>query len=463
MKEDLLTLLRPHHQEHLLAFWDELDEAEQSTLAGQIREIDLAKIAEMYLHCAGEQNHANPATQAEPPAAVRMSDPDEFKRQGEAEKVGLAALAEGSVAVALVAGGQGSRLGFDHPKGMYPIGPISKASLFDILLGKVAAVSQASGAPIPIYLMTSPVTHEETQNYLREHKNFGIPPAELTVFCQGTFPAVDAMTGKLLLRSKGSLFLSPDGHGGMLAALEQSKALQDMKQRGIKHLFYFQVDNPLATVCDPFLLGHHVLAKSEYTLQVVAKQDAEEKVGNVVEVEGRTQIIEYSDLPAEVANLRNQDGSLKLWAGSIAVHVFDVDFLCRMARKTGALPIHCARKQVPFVDSEGELQNPVEPNAIKFEQFIFDLLPDAAETMTVEVDPAEAFAPLKNGMGAAKDTAEHVQQQMMQLHRCMLREAGFQVEDTVRVEIDPRFALSADILQNKIPTGFVVEDGTHFR
>ena len=462
MKEDLLKILQPYHQEHLLAFWDELDQTQQCRLADQIKTVDLSRIAEMYSACCQETTGSQDASRAEPPFAIRVgetTDADERK----AEQTGLAALADGTVGVVLVAGGQGSRLGFDHPKGMYPIGPISGATLFDILLGKVIATRTRANALVPIYLMTSPATHEETLSYLESEQNFGIPASEIMVFCQGTVPAVDATDGKLLLDSKDSLFLSPDGHGGMLSALRRCAALEDMRQRGIKRLFYFQIDNPLATVCDPTLIGHHILAQSEYTLQVIAKQEPEDKVGNVVQLNGKTQIIEYSDLPIEAANLRNPDGSLKLWAGSIAVHVFDVEFLCRLAAQKDALPIHYARKKVNFVNSDGKVCQPNQPNAIKFEQFIFDLLPAASKTITVEVDPAIAFAPLKNGHGGKTDTAEHVQQQLMKFHRQMLRDAGLQVEETARVEVDPRFAITPEILKDKIATGSVIKDETYLQ
>ncbi|MEC7695891.1 MAG: UDPGP type 1 family protein [Planctomycetota bacterium] len=462
MKEDLLKILQPYHQEHLLAFWDELDQAQQGRLAEQIKTVDLPRVAEMYSACCGKTTSSQDASRAEPPVAVRLGETTDADER-EAEQVGLAALAEGKVGVALVAGGQGSRLGFDHPKGMYPIGPISGATLFDILLGKVIATRTRANAPVPIYLMTSPATHQETVSYLKSEQNFGIPASEIMVFCQGTMPAVDATTGKLLLESKGSLFLSPDGHGGMLSALSRCAALEDMRQRGIKHLFYFQIDNPLATVCDPTFIGHHILAESEYTLQVIAKQKPEDKVGNVVQLNGKTQIIEYSDLPTEAANLRNPDGSLKLWAGSIAVHVFDVDFLCRLAAQKDALPIHFARKKVNFVNSTGEFCQPHQPNAIKFEQFIFDLLPAASKTITVEVDPAMAFAPLKNGPDGATDTAEHVQQQLMKFHRHLLRAAGLQVNETARVEVDPRFGITPEILKDKVATGSVITDGTYLQ
>ncbi len=462
MKEDLLKILQPYHQEHLLAFWDELDQSQQGRLAEQIKTVDLPRVAEMYSACCEETTGSQDASRAEPPLAIRVGETNDADAQ-EAERAGLAALAEGTVGVALVAGGQGSRLGFDHPKGMYPIGPISGATLFDILLGKVIATRTRANAPVPIYLMTSPATHQETISYLKREQNFGIPASEIMVFCQGTMPAVDATTGKLLLESKGSLFLSPDGHGGMLSALSRCAALEDMRQRGIKHLFYFQIDNPLATVCDPTFIGHHILSKSEYTLQVIAKQKPEDKVGNVVRLNGKTQIIEYSDLPPEAANLRNPDGSLKLWAGSIAVHVFDVDFLCRSAAQKDALPIHFARKKVNFVNSTGDVCQPDQPNAIKFEQFIFDLLPAASKSITVEVDPAMAFAPLKNGPGGEADTAEHVQQQLMKFHRHLLRAAGLQVKETARVEIDPRFGITPAILRDKIATGTIITDGTYLQ
>lgn len=462
MKDELLTQLSEFGQQHLLAFWDQLGDTQRAKLAQQIEGLKLQQIAEMFEQSGAEENLVELARRAEPPAAVRIGDGPSLDAEKEAERTGETALADGKVGVVLVAGGQGSRLGFDHPKGMFPIGPLSGASLFDILFGKIDAVSRCYGSKIPLYLMTSPATHQETLDCLATSGQFGLPATEVTIFCQGTFPAVDAASGKLLLGAHDSLFLSPDGHGGMLAALDHSGALENMKQRGLKHLFYFQVDNPLATVCDPSLIGYHVLAKSEYTLQVVAKQDPEDKVGNVVQVDGGTRIIEYSDLPEDVGRLRNQDGSLKLWAGSIAVHVFDVDFLIRMATAGNALPIHRAKKKVPFINASGDLVNSDAPNAIKYEQFIFDLLPHAVRTLSVEVDPSDAFAPLKNASGADADTAEHVQQQMMALHRRMLNEAGINVDESIRVEINPRFAFTVGQLGEKLSSGTTIDKDTYF-
>jgi UDP-N-acetylglucosamine/UDP-N-acetylgalactosamine diphosphorylase len=235
-----------------------------------------------------------------------------------------------------------------------------------------------------------------------------------------------------------------------------------MARRGLRHLLYFQVDNPLAEFCDPEFLGDHLLAESEMTTQVVRKQFPLERVGNVVSVDGRLQIIEYSDLPDEVARLTNPDGSLKFWAGSIAVHIFEREFLERMQIEAGGLPFHVARKKVAHLDARGNRIEPQEPNAIKFERFIFDLLPSAARAIVVEIDSACGFAPVKNAPGEKQDTPEAVKSAMIALHNRWLREAGAVVSPGVPVEISPLFALDATELAAKIAVGLQVTQPTYF-
>ncbi len=462
MKEQLLSIVQPFGQEHLLQFWNELDAAQQAELAGQIRGIDFALIDRLYRAGAEEVDFSALVRRAEPPPAVRLNAEHNPFDQTAATRAGAEALAAGTVGAALVAGGQGSRLGFDHPKGMFPIGPVSNASLFQILIEKVRAVARRHGVRIPLYLMTSPATDAETRDYLDSHSRFGLDADDLFIFCQGTMPAVDARTGRLLMTGRHQIFESPDGHGGMIHAMARSGALADMARRGLKHLFFFQVDNPLATVCDAELIGYHALARSQYTLQVAAKARPLEKVGNVVSVDGTARIIEYSDLPDDVAEQRNEDGTLKLWAGNLAVHVFDVGFLDEMSRTESALPFHRALKKVPHINQQGETVDPTEPNAIKFEQFIFDMLPAAARSLTVEVDPAVAFAPVKNAAGSAVDTPELAQGQTMNLHRSWLRRAGATIDELARVEISPLFALDAEELAQKIAPGTAITEDTFF-
>ncbi len=390
------------------------------------------------------------ARRATPPTAFRLSgEGATFSRQ-QARERGVEALSAGRVAALLVAGGQGSRLGFEHPKGMFPIGPVSGNSLFQIFIQRVLATARRYGTAVPLLVMTSPATHAETVEYLRDHDRFGLPADDLFVFCQGTMPAVDAITGQLLRASADSLALAPDGHGGMLAALHKSGALAYAQERGIELFSYGQIDNPLLQLCQPELIGYHLLSASEMTSQVVEKQMPLDRVGNVVTVDGKMRIIEYSDLPSDVAHQCNPDGSLRLWAGSIAVHVFDVAFLQRMCSQTDAIPFHAARKKVEYVDDQGRVQVPPQPNAIKFERFIFDLLPWARNPIVVEGDPAEVFAPVKNAEGAEFDTPTATRNALIRLHTKWLRNAGVAVRDGVAVEISPLWALDeSQVVQRK--------------
>jgi UDP-N-acetylglucosamine/UDP-N-acetylgalactosamine diphosphorylase len=311
-KPKLESLLKPHGQQHLLRFWNELSEPARQNLAAQIQNIDFALIDSLYRGQVDQPNWAELARRAAPPTAVRLSDratPDSKTPLGftpeQARQRGVEALRAGQIGVLLTAGGQGSRLGFDKPKSLYPIGPISKASLIQIHIEKVRATACRYGQPVPLYLMASPVTHDDTVAFLEEHDRFGLAKEDLFIFCQGTMPAVDAKTGRLLMEAKDALFLSPDGHGGTVAALDKSGAIDHMHRRGVEQLFYLQVDNPLAPICDPELLGYHLLAQSELTSLAVAKQTPQEKLGNFVMIDGRLHVIEYSDFPDDVAECRD--------------------------------------------------------------------------------------------------------------------------------------------------------------
>ena len=451
----------PDNQSHLLSFWDELDSEQQSRLAAQIEQVDFDLIARLHSSDEKAEDWSALASRAETPSAIRLSGSGNKYSADEARAAGEKALREGKVGVIVVAGGQGSRLGFPHPKGMYKIGPISDRTLFEIHADRIIASSQRYGATIPLYLMTSPATHEETVEYFAANSNCGLK--DLQIFCQGTMPAVDAATGKLLMAEKDQLFLSPDGHGGTLAALENSGSLADMKSKGIEWLFYFQVDNPLVEIADPEFIGYHILSGSEMTSQVIAKTDPAEKVGVVVSVDDVTRIIEYSDLPDEHAARTLDDGSLALWAGSIAVHVFDVAFLDAAKGQAAALPFHNASKKVPYIDNEGNRVDPSEPNATKFERFIFDLLPSAKNGLVVEVAESEGFAPLKNAPGAPKDTEESVKAAMVALHRGWAKAAGLKIADAAMIEINPRYAMDAGELKLKLAGTESVDSGTYFK
>jgi len=458
-RPQLFAKLEPFGQEHLLQFWDELDSAERTRLADQIDGIDLEQIAALFAGDVDQPDWAALSRQAAPTPAVRLKD----RARGSAGELGIEpaaardhaaqALYAGEVGVLLTAGGQGSRLGFEKPKGLFPIGPISGASLFQIHIEKVRALAKRYGVTVPLYLMTSPATHDETVRFLEENKNFGLADDDLFVFSQGTMPAVDQLTGKLLLSEKHQLFLSPDGHGGTVKALGVSGALNDLRQRGIRQLFYLQVDNPLVPICDLELLGYHLLAESELTSMAIAKQEPQDKLGNFAMIQGALHVIEYIDLPDDVAELRDDTGDLKFWAGSIAVHIFERGLLERALELTETLPFHVAQKTVPHVDATGARNSPTGTNALKFERFIFDLVPAAQRPIVVEYAEQDCFAPLKNAAGAPKDTADYVQKMMLAQYRDWLEAAGAKVACDAKVEISPLYALDAAGVAERVQTG----------
>ena len=458
-KSRLMARLAPHGQEHVLRFWDELDDVGRRQLAVQVEGVDLALIDSLYAGEVDQPDWAELSRRAEPPSAMRLAErrrnaaaawgatPEQARRRGED------ALRDGKVGVLLTAGGQGSRLGFDKPKSLFPIGPLSHATLLQIHCEKVRAAARRYGKSVRLYLMTSPVTHDDTAEFIKANDRFGMLEDELFVFCQGTMPAVDAETGKLLLSAKDSLFLSPDGHGGTVAALEASGAIEQMRLHGVEQLFYLQVDNPLAPICDAELIGHHLLAGSELTSLAVAKQSAQDKLGNFALVDGRLNVIEYSDFPADVAERRDASGDLMFWAGSVAIHVFERAFLERSLRLKNSLPFHVARKKAEHIDGHGNPVTPSTPNALKFERFIFDLLPHAERPIVVEYAEEDSFAPLKNAPGEPKDTPEHVQRFMLDQHRRWLEAAGAKLSDGVQIEISPLFAFDAQDVAGLVAPG----------
>jgi UDP-N-acetylglucosamine/UDP-N-acetylgalactosamine diphosphorylase len=452
---ELLHRLTTHGQMHLLAGWDDLSYGERAALVGQLERIDFAELEALHRRKDEPGAVLPPRDRIAPPPVESGPAPRDVRRRGED------ALRRGAVAALLVAGGQGSRLGFDKPKGMYPVGPISRASLFQVHAEKVLALSRRYGKPVPFLVMTSPATHADTETFFREQRFFGLSEGDVHFFQQGTMPALDLATGKLLLEAPGRLFLSPNGHGGTLTALAESGLLAELSARGVEHVFYFQVDNPLVKVCDPDFLGRHIAANAEASSKVVFKERPEEKVGVLAVVDGKCGIIEYSDLPAETAAERDAAGRLLFRAGSPAIHVFSVAFLRRVTARGGGLNFHLARKKVPYYDpATGAVITPTTENALKFELFVFDALPLAERWLAVETRREEEFAPLKNASGA--DSPETVFRLMTGLHAGWLERAGVSTHGHP-VEVSPLFALDADECREKIPRDFEVTGPTLLR
>lgn len=424
-----------------------LSPPQRAELIAQLEAIDSQFWRELETPQAAAMDWRDRASQASSPPAIRLGDAQSNSK--ETRSLGAEALASGKVAAVMVAGGQGTRLGFPQPKGMYPIGPVSRRTLFQIHVDRLRAIARRYSARIPLLVMTSPATHEQTIRYFQAHDYLGLSPHDFGVFCQKSLPAIDVATGELLFESPSRLSLHPDGHGGMLPALAASGWLGELQSRGVQHLFYFQVDNPLTQIADPLFLGHHLLAQSEVTTQVVAKRSPAERVGNVVSIEGRMEVIEYIHLDPfpDLASRTAPDGSLQLWAGNLAVHAFSLEFLARVAQRAESLPLHRSRKKVPYLAADGRWVEPTSENAYKFERFVFDLLPLADRSLAVEVDRQSHFAPVKNAKGA--DSADSSREAMVGLSREWLASAGVSVAPGVPVEISPLYALDAAELRER--------------
>jgi UDP-N-acetylglucosamine/UDP-N-acetylgalactosamine diphosphorylase len=458
--EDIIHRLRRHHQEHVLHGWEGLSAEERAALIQQLAGIDLSQLESLYVRRHEPHTLLPPREVIEPlPVEDAASLTASTRSRGEA------ALRAGEVAVLLVAGGQGSRLGFDKPKGMFPIGPISRASLFQIHAEKVLALSRKYGRAIPFLIMTSPATHADTVAYFNDHRRFGLGSEQVIFFQQGTMPALDFATGKLLLEKPGQLHLSPNGHGGTLMALSDSGLLADLRAVGVRHIFYFQVDNPLVAIADPAFIGRHLETESEFSSKVIDKERPEEKVGVFARIRGRCGILEYSDMPAEMAAERGADGQLLFRAGNPAIHLFRLDFLERVTSGVDRLGYHLARKKVPYYDLEtGKVIQPTTENALKFELFIFDALPLAERTLAIRVGRNDEFAPVKNATGI--DSPASCQKLLREQAARWLESARISVprladgEVAVPLEISPLFALTAEELAARLPSNFQVTGPT---
>ena len=453
--EDIKKLLKEHCQSHLLTFWDQLNTAQRQNLLAQIRQLDLAKID--YWVANYVKNSASVAISSDlVPASFYSSepaDPQQRRKYSGAIELGRELIQQGKVAAFVVAGGQGTRLGFDGPKGNFPISPVKNKTLFQIFAESIAAASQKYHTVCSWYIMTSPLNHAETIDIFRSNDYYGLDDKNVFIFQQGTLPDFSS-AGEILLADKDRLSCSPDGHGGSLKALYQSGAIEDMKRRGVEFVSYFQVDNPLINIFDPLFIGLHALDKAEMSSKALIKTGPYEKVGNFCLVDGKVTVIEYSDFLDELAQRRKPDGSLIFELGSIAIHIINCAFIERLNAEGFSLPLHKAIKEIPHIDKHGNPLEPDVPNGIKLESFVFDALPLASKSIILQTVRSEEFAPTKNAAGV--DSVETTKRMMVARAADWLESAGLTIPkkpdgsiDCV-LEIAPGFALEKDDIKEKL-------------
>lgn len=441
--QTVIDTIYEYGQEHVFQFWNYLSEGQKIALLEQLKTVDFSLMKNLV-----EQQIINPSQPEQQHFETAHVIPlpkteDDFEQYQEAVLAGKEVLKQGKVAVFIVAGGQGSRLGYDGPKGCYRITPLRDKSIFQLHCEKIKGLGKKYGTTFPLYIMTSDANHDETKDFFEDHNYFGLE--EIHFFKQGMMPAVNSH-GKLILEKKHKIFMNPNGHGGSIYALKESGAINHMKSSGITQIFYMQVDNILVNILDPAFLGYHLLEKAEMSSKVVKKASPEEKVGVIGVVNGRTTVIEYSVLPDDLRYERTSNGELKYEAGSIAIHLLNVDFVERVYSEK--LPFTKAFKAIPYLDDAGELVQPEQPNAYKFEMFVFDALGIANKTVTVMTDRKKDFAPVKNKNG--NDSPATARKLLSDYYKSWLKKAGVDVAEDAIVEISPLYAIDAQELKQKL-------------
>lgn len=391
MNEKTLQLIKEKNQKYLSALvGKELPEK----LVKQMEELDWSVLE--YIH-GKEQKRGTFA----PLGAMELPEIEQKKAQF--KEVGLEAIRAGKVGAILLAGGQGTRLGFDKAKGMFNIGETKELYIFEQLVRNLQKVTGEAGCFVPLYVMTSEKNDAQTREFFAEHDFFGYDRNYVKFFVQAMAPACD-FDGNFLIEAEDSLAMSPSGNGGWFESLMRAGLDADIKVKGVEWLNVFAVDNVLQQIADPVFVGATILSQCVSGAKVVRKADPHERVGALCLEDGRPSIIEYYELTDEMAEATNENGSLLYGFGVILNYLFRVDKLMECQSKK--LPLHVVEKKVPYVDLEGNTVKPTEPNAYKFETLILDMIYMMDDCLSFEVEREKEFAPVKNATGVdSVDTA----------------------------------------------------------
>ena len=428
---DIIETLNAAGQQELATHLETLSGEARRLLERDIASQDWEELKALYAEKSTASKSDNVSADLKP-MPFRIAEDD--LKYNYWKEIGEMLLGKGKVAAFLVAGGQGSRLGFDGPKGMFDIGLPSHKSLFQLQAERLQNLSAQVGHPIPWCIMTSPLNHEATVNFFTEHNFFGMDRDNIRFFEQGTICALTA-DGKAVLDGD-RLALVPDGNGGCFRALAQSGTLAWLVEKGVEYVFLYSVDNALCRICDPAFIG--ALADNGMAAsasKVVHKANAQERVGIFAFQNNKPGVVEYSDLPEEYRDMTNPDGSLVFDGGNLAIHLFRVSGLRKL--QTSKLPWHTARKIVCGIE-----------NCFKFEQFLFDAFPQLGTMLPFGVIREEEFSPVKNAEGT--DSPKTARTMIGKLHREWLMKAHIEVKPGKLYEVSPTISYAGENLSRRL-------------
>lgn len=447
-------LTTAHGQDHVFRFWDQLDQEGRQRLLEDLGKVDfplLDRLIKTWILTVPPEEHFKEIV---PVPTIPVAEPEDPNAR-EAYEAGEQALRDGRVAVFVVAGGQGTRLGFDGPKGSYPIGPITGKSLFQYHAEKIKKLQDLYHVTLPWYVMVSPFNHGATRAYFEDNACWGLNRDDILFIEQHMVPCVDP-EGKFILEAPDQLATSPNGHGGCIQALVEGGALEDAQRRGVEILSYYQVDNWAAKVADPYFIGYHCLRQASMSSKCHRRNDLREAVGVHCLCDGVYRVIEYSELDLYPQLLKaDEQGEPIFYAGNPAIHLLSVPFVRDIYAHFDTFPWHKAFKKIPYVDANGRPCKPDQPNGYKFETFVFDALRFIGhEPVALEIRRSGEYTPIKQFEGVNSVVAARAS--MSDYWAPWFEAAGYTVPRdaegrcSVDLEVSPAFALSREAFVRKM-------------
>lgn len=455
--KEIKIKLKRLNQEHLLQFYDKFSDEEKENYICHLNSLDLEVAARLFQRAKAFLNETREVTSMKPvpPAQFGSEEGSDIETLERYRLKGLEAVGAGEVGVLLMAGGQGTRLGVSYPKGMYSVGLPSGKTLFQIQAERIRRVQHLAkkytgrNGKVTWYIMTSGPTDEMTDTFLKSHNFFGLNSNDVVQFKQGLLPCFD-FDGKIILNAQNQVALAPDGNGGIYRALAKNGILDDMRRRGVKYIHAHSVDNILTKIADPVFIGYCTEKGSDCGAKVVKKAFPTEALGVVCRLNGRVQIMEYSEILEDVANLRDSQGNLVYSSGNICNHFFTTNFLQTISHQfEEKLKLHVAKKKIPFVNAEGKTCEPNAPNGLKIEKFVFDVFQFSESFVTWEVPRRTEFSAMKNSDSVGKDCPSTAKKDLLALHRSYIEQAGGVVL-CEEVEISPLLSYAGEELEERV-------------